>query len=254
MLLAGTFCLSLLLYVDRACISTAKEGITTDLQLSDTQWGWIMSAFAIGYALFQTPSGAIADRFGPRVLLSSVVILWSIFTGLSGAVRGFFSLFVTRFLFGAGEAGAFPGMARAVFSWIPMKERGLAQSINFSGSRLGAMFAMPVVSWMLVQLGWRSMFFVLMAVGFLWAIIWFLWFRDEPTDHPSISDEEKNYILANRQQPDPEQVQKVPFALMAKSANMRMAMIQYFCSNFTFYFALTWLFPHLKETVQPEYG
>jgi ACS family glucarate transporter-like MFS transporter len=248
LLLFGTFLLSVLLYVDRACISTAKGDITRDLGMSDTQWGWVMAAFALGYALFQTPTGAIADKFGPRVLLTSVVVLWSVFTGLSGMVRGYASLFTVRFLFGAGEAGAFPGMARAVFSWMPMSERGIAQSINFSGSRLGAMFAMPLVTWLLVQFGWRKMFLILMGVGFVWAVFWFLWFRDEPDHHPRISTEEKAFILANRQQPDAAQKQKVPFSLMARSPNMWMAMTQYFCSNFTFFFALTWLFPHLKKT------
>ncbi|HAV64604.1 MAG TPA: MFS transporter [Verrucomicrobiales bacterium] len=247
-LLLGTFLLSVLLYVDRACISTAKTDITRDLNLSDTQWGWVMAAFALGYALFQTPTGAIADRFGPRVLLTSVVVLWSVFTGLSGVVKSYVSLFAVRFLFGAGEAGAFPGIARALFSWIPMAERGTAQSINFSGSRLGAMFAMPLVTWLLVQFGWRNMFLILMVVGFVWAVFWYFWFRDEPADHPRISKEEKAFILANRQQPDATQKQKVPFSLMARSPNMWMVMIQYFCSNFTFFFALTWLFPHLKKT------
>ncbi|MBT5927731.1 MAG: MFS transporter [Verrucomicrobia bacterium] len=248
LLIFGTFLLSVLLYVDRACIATAKDSITSDLNLSDTQWGWVMSAFALGYAFFQTPTGAIADRFGPRILLSSVVVLWSIFTGLTGMARGFFSLFAVRFLFGAGEAGAFPGMARAVFSWIPMSERGLAQSINFSGSRLGAAFAMPLVTWLLVTTGWRNMFLILMGVGFVWTVLWYLWFRDEPTQHTSISDTEKNYILENRQPVDASQKQHVPFSLMARSPNMWMAMVQYFCSNFTFFFALSWLFPHLKKT------
>ena len=247
-LIFGTFLLSVLLYVDRACIATAKESITSDLDLTDTQWGWVMSAFALGYAFFQTPTGAIADRFGPRILLSSVVVLWSLFTGLTGMVRGFVSLFAVRLLFGAGEAGAFPGMARAVYSWIPMSERGLAQSINFSGSRLGAAFAMPLVTWLLVTTGWRIMFLILMGVGFVWAVFWFLWFRNEPTQHPGISDTEKRFILDQRQQSDAVQKQHIPFLLMARSPNMWMVMIQYFCSNFTFFFALSWLFPHLKKT------
>ena len=252
LLIFGTFLLSILLYVDRACIATAKEGIAGELQLSDTQWGWVMSAFALGYALLQTPTGAIADRFGPRVLLSAVVALWSLFTGLSGLVRNFASLFVVRFLFGAGEAGAFPGMARAIYSWIPMSERGIAQSINFAGSRLGAAFAMPLVAWLLVEFGWRQMFGILMVVGFVWTVLWYLWFRDEPEEHSGISEEEKAHILANRQTPDPEQKSRVPVALMLRSPNMWMAMTQYFCSNFTFFFALSWLFPHLKRTYALE--
>ena len=103
----------------------------------------MLSAFALGYALCQTPTGMLADRFGPRLVLAAVVTLWSLFTGLTGAVTGLAALLVVRFLFGAGEAGAFPGMARAIYSWIPMRERGIAQGVNFSGGRLGAAFALP---------------------------------------------------------------------------------------------------------------
>ncbi len=149
----GTFLLAMLLYVDRVCISTAKGPITADLKLSDTEFGWALSAFALGYALCQTPTGMLADRFGPRLVLAIVVIVWSIFTGLSGAVTGLTALLIVRFLFGAGEAGAFPGMARAIYSWIPMRERGLAQGVNFSGGRLGAAFALPLVAMMVVHSG-----------------------------------------------------------------------------------------------------
>ena len=93
----------------------------------------MLSAFALGYALFQTPTGMLADRYGPRLVLAAVVVVWSAFTGLTGAVAGLAALLVVRFLFGAGEAGAFPGMARAIYAWIPMRERGLAQGVNFSG-------------------------------------------------------------------------------------------------------------------------
>jgi MFS family permease len=111
-LVLSTFGLSVLLYVDRICISVAKEDVASDLQLSETQMGWVLSAFALGYALFQTPSGWLADRYGPRRVLSLIVVIWSVFTGLTAAAFGFASLLVTRLLFGAGEAGAFPGMAR----------------------------------------------------------------------------------------------------------------------------------------------
>src|SRR5436190_3345967 len=116
----GTFLLAMLLYVDRVCISTAKGPIATELGLNDTEFGWVLSAFALGYALFQTPTGILADRFGPRRVLTAVVIIWSIFTGLTGAARGLTTLLIIRFLFGAGEAGAYPGIAQAIYSWIPM--------------------------------------------------------------------------------------------------------------------------------------
>src|SRR5262245_613114 len=107
--LAGaTFLLAVLLYVDRICISTAKEGITHDLGLTDKQFGWVLSAFALGYALFQAPGGWLADRFGPRRVLTLVVAAWSFFTGLTGWASGYVAMLVVRFWFGAGEAGGFP--------------------------------------------------------------------------------------------------------------------------------------------------
>lgn len=249
-LVIGTFLLSVLLYIDRVCISVAKEPIAGALNLSDTQIGWVLSIFALGYALAQTPSGILNDRFGPRIILTSVVSFWSLFTALTGTAWNYFGLLITRFIFGVGEAGAFPGMARATFSWIPIKERGIVTGINFSGSRLGAAFALPAVAWMIETIGWRMSFFVLGGIGFVWALIWYWWFRDDPQQHKGISEEEKKYILETRQQVSDEEVEKLSGSLLFKSKNMWLAMGQYFASNFTFFFSLTWLFPHIKS----EYG
>jgi ACS family glucarate transporter-like MFS transporter len=158
LLVVLTFLLSLLLYIDRACISAATDSIRPALGFTEKQMGWVMSAFALGYALFQTPGGLLADRFGPRLVLAAVVGFWSLFTGLTAAAWSYVSMLVVRFLFGAGEAGAFPTMARAFYTWIPMPERGRVQGINFSGSRLGAAFALPVVAWMITAFGWRATF------------------------------------------------------------------------------------------------
>ena len=246
LLVTSTFLLSVLLYIDRVCISVAKEPIAGALQLSDKQIGWVLSIFALGYALAQTPVGILNDRYGPRVILTAVVSFWSLFTAMTGATWNFVSLLITRFVFGVGEAGAFPGIARATFSWIPIKERGIVTGINFSGSRLGAAFALPVVAWMIESLGWRSSFFVLGVIGFLWAIFWYWWFRDDPEQHKTISEKEKAYILKTRQQVSNLDTEKLSGALLFKSKNMWLAMGQYFASNFTFFFSLTWLFPHIK--------
>lgn len=254
-LVFGTFLLAMLLYVDRVCISAAKDAITSDLQLSDTQFGWVLSAFALGYALLQTPAGALADRFGPRTVLSGVVAFWSLFTGLTAAAVGFVSLLVSRFLFGAGEAGAFPGCARAFHSWLPVGERGLAQGVNFSGSRLGAAFALPVVAALVQEIGWRPSFLVLAAIGFAWAIAWWLWFRDDPETHPGVSEDERRLILEGRRLPghaSSSGTGALGMRRMLASRNVWLAMGQYFCSNFTFFFCLTWLFPHLRATYHLE--
>ena len=242
----GTFSLSLLLYIDRTCISVAKDPIAKSLGLSDTQMGWVLSAFALGYALAQTPSGILADRFGARRVLAGVVAFWSILTALTGAAWNFISLIIARFIFGVGEAGAFPSMARAAFSWIPLSERGLVTGINFSGSRLGAAFAMPLMAWMLTVLGWRTTFFVLGGAGIVWAFVWYALFRDMPEDHPKLSQEEKDLIVQTRQKHSAD-APALNAGIMLSSGNMWSAMAQYFCSNFTFFFCLTWLFPYIKN-------
>ncbi|QCW99547.1 MFS transporter [Aggregatimonas sangjinii] len=250
-MVAGTFLLALLLYIDRICISVAKDPIAAALDLSDKQMGWVLAAFSLGYAFFQTPSGIMADKFGPRKILASIVTIWSVFTALTGAAWNFISLLVLRFLFGAGEAGAFPGMSRAIYNWFPLKERGIVTGINFSGSRLGAAFALPLVAWLINDYGWRTTFVVLGCIGVLWAFGWYALFRDKPEDHKGISEPEKDYILATRQDRHVSLTkERINFGQLLHSKNMWLAMGQYFCSNFTFFFALTWLFPHIKQ----EYG
>lgn len=249
LLIAGTFLLSMLLYVDRACISTAKDAVRAEFGFDQRQWGWIMAAFALGYALCQTPAGLLSDRFGPRRILTAVVVFWSLFTYLTGLAWNFLSLLTARLLFGAGEAGAFPGCARAFYSWLPLAERGLAQGINFSGSRLGAALAMPLVASMIAAWGWRASFMLLGCVGFGWALFWYAWFRDEPTDHPGVSLEERELILRERQHADEDHTDppRLNAATLVGSRNMWLAMSQYVCSNFTFYFAITWSFQYVKD-------
>jgi ACS family glucarate transporter-like MFS transporter len=245
-MVAGTFILAMIVLFDRILISVAKEPVANDLSLSDKQMGWVLSIFALGYALFQTPSGYLADRFGARKVLTAVVSLWSIFTALTGAAYNFFSLMIVRFIFGVGEAGAFPSMARAIFSWIPLRERGIVNGINFSGGRIGAAIALPVVAWLIEITSWRMSFLIFGTIGVVWAIIWYLWFRDDPDNHPSISKEESEYIQKHIQKQTKTLGQKISIKKMFQERSMWLLMGQYFSSNFTFFFCLTWLFPHIK--------
>ena len=248
-LIGLTFALSMLLYVDRVAISTAKGPITSELGLSDTQFGWVLSAFALGYALFQTPGGFLADRYGARIALTTVVSLWSVFTALTGLAHGYVTLLVYRFLFGVGEAGAYPTCARAFYNWLPVAERGLAQGINFSGARVGAAFALPAIAWIVTAMGWRVTFYVLGGAGLAYAAAWWWWFRDLPEDHPSLSADERAVIVKGRAAVSTvASAPRLGVSAIARSANMWIAMGQYFASNFTFFFCLTWLFPYLQRT------
>jgi MFS transporter, ACS family, glucarate transporter len=158
--LAALFTLSLITYIDRACISVASTPISQELSLSNQAMGAVFSAFALGYAIAQMPGGWLADKFGPRLALSVVVIVWSFFTGLTGAVSSFSAMLAVRFLFGISEAGAFPGSARAIYNWLPATQRGIANGILFSGSRIGAAISFPLLTWMLTKYQWRSLGFV----------------------------------------------------------------------------------------------
>jgi MFS transporter, ACS family, glucarate transporter len=247
-LVVAAFSMSTLLYVDRIAISTAKGPVTGEMGLTDTQFGWVLSAFALGYALFQTPAGALADRFGPRLVLAAIVAIWSFFTALTGLAWSFASLLLFRFLFGAGEAGAYPTCARAFYTWLPVRERGLAQGVNFSGSRLGAAFALPIVAWLVTAVGWRAAFLILGGIGFVWAAAWFAWFRNTPEEHAGVSPAERAIILEGRGDVPGAAERGIRASDLARSANMWLAMGQYFASNFTFFFCLTWLFPHLQRT------
>jgi MFS family permease len=149
----------MILYLDRAAISSAKASVATALSLSDAAMGAVFSAFALGYAFAQIPSGWLADRFGPRVTLACVVALWSVFTVLTGVASGLFTLFVVRFLFGAAEAGAFPGSARVIYNWLPPRMHGIANGILFSGALVGGAVAFPFFQWLLGAHGWRMAFF-----------------------------------------------------------------------------------------------
>ena len=246
-LVAVTFTLTMLLYVDRIAISAGKSAVAQQFSLTDTQFGWVLSAFALGYALFQLPAGIFVDRFGPRLTLTLVVGAWSFFTGLTGLAWSLTSLLVFRLLFGLAEAGAFPTCARAFYAWLPVGERGLAQGINLSGSRLGAAFALPLVAWLLLTIGWRLAFLVLALAGMIWAVGWFVWFRNTPEEHASVSEGERATIAANRghihQVSEP-----LPLGKLLSIPNIWLLMGQYFASNYTFFFCLTWLFPYLQRT------
>ena len=233
LLVGGLFLLSLITYIDRAAISSAKGAIAEDLSLSDQSMGVVFSAFALGYALAQVPSGWFADRCGPRLALTVVVSAWSLLTAWTGAVRGLASLLAIRFVFGVAEAGAFPGAARAFFNWLPAGQRGRANGIIFSGARLGAALAFPVMAWLIDRFEWRAAFYLLGVPGLVWAGGWFAWFRDHP-----------------RAPVRPEAAVAAPpghFVRVLRSGGMALSMVQYFASNFTNFINLSWMHPYLKE-------
>ena len=238
-------------YICRVNVSTAAPLLMKEFNLDQVLMGRVFSAFLLGYALFQIPAGAFVDRFGPRLALTIIVGAWSFFTGMTGLAWSFASLLVFRLLFGLSEAGAFPACARVFYAWLPAGERGLAQGINLSGSRLGAAFALPLVAWLLLTIGWRFAFFILALVGIFWAAGWYAWFRNSPEEQRGVSPEERSYIAANRGAIE-KTAEPLPLSRLLCLPNIWLLMGQYFASNFTFFFCLTWLFPYLQRAYHLE--
>jgi ACS family glucarate transporter-like MFS transporter len=169
-----------------------------------------------------------------------------VLTAVTGAAFNYTSLLVIRFLFGAGEAGCFPALTKVAFFWFPVKERGLITGINFSGSRIGAAFALPLVAAMIVGVGWRMSFVIFGVVGVIFALSWWFFIKDKPEESTLVGDKEREYIIANRQKPA-EKKNFLSYGRVLSEGNVWLAMTQYICSNFTFYFTLTWMFPYIAE-------
>ena len=231
--------LSFLTIVDRVCISAAKSPMSADLGISDTAFGWVFGAFTVGYTLMMVPSGWLADRYGPRKTLALIVLIWSVLTAATGWVRGTAILLLVRFLFGLAEAGAFPGAARAISNWVPVRERGLALGLLNTGSRLGAAFGLAAMSICIVNVGWRVSFLLLAAAGILWSALWFWWFRDRPLATASGQELETS---VQRESPR----RTLDGKSLLRSKSVYIILFQYFASQFTFFICFSWLLPYLE--------
>lgn len=242
-------------YMDRICISTAKGAMQDDIAgLDDQMMGYAFGIFAIGYALFQIPAGWFSDRAGPRRALTIVVIVWSIFTAMSGFVYTALSLLIVRFLFGVGEAGAYPGATRALYTWLPAKERGLGQGIFHSGARIGAAASLVMMPLVIDAIGWRATFVLNAVIGLIWGAVWWFWYRDDPADHASVGPGELELIQRGIQDAEAPDNTAIPYVQIVTSANVLLAMFQYAASNITFFISITWLQPYIKDTWGDQYA
>ncbi|WZO96456.1 MFS transporter [Isosphaeraceae bacterium EP7] len=242
--------LAAITYLDRICMSQAAGPISAELGLDKRQMGWVFSAFTLGYLIFEVPTGWLGDRIGPRRVLTRVVLWWSAFTAVTGLVMGLKSLLLVRFCFGGGEAGAFPNIARALTRWFPTEQRGRAQGTIWTTARIGAAVSLPLTQWMLSLVGWKMTFVIYGLVGLVWAGVFRVWYRDEPADHPDISDEERNWIASWQKE------QGTAEADPAGGASWRAILTNpsvlglcgaTACSAFAWYFFATWMPTYLKE-------
>ncbi|MBM3725944.1 MAG: MFS transporter [Acidobacteria bacterium] len=237
--------LAILAYIDRVCISMAMPDMAKDLGLDKAQQGYIFSAFALAYAGFEIPGGWLGDYMGPRKVLMRIVIWWSAFTALTGAMWNFLSLWITRFLFGAGEAGCFPNLTKAFTTWLPPAERVRAQGIMWMFARWGGAFTPPLVILVFKYMSWRWAFVVFGALGTVWAYFFYRWFRDNPKDHPGVNAAELKLLGGADAMASGHG--DVPWAKLAGSRTVWLLWLQYFLLSFPWYFYITWLPTYLKE-------
>jgi ACS family glucarate transporter-like MFS transporter len=241
-LLRLTFLLSIITYIDRVCISTAAPSIRADLGLTADQMGWVFSAFVFAYAAFEVPTGWLGDVIGPRKVLTRVVLWWSGFTMATGLVWNYGSLLVARFLFGVGEAGAFPNISRSLSRWLPVQERGTAHGVIFMGSRLGGAVTPLIIGPIIAVSGWRASFWIFGLLGVVWCVFWWRWFRDDPAKHPGVNPEELQLIRAD----GPPRDVKIEFRRLL-NVNLLWICLMYFCFGYCLYFYLTWLPTYLRD-------
>lgn len=234
-------------YLDRACIASLAPGIMRDLGLTTVQMGYVFTAFQLAYALFEIPTASWADRTGTRSVLSRIVVWWSCLTAATGAAFSYPVLLVIRFLFGAGEAGAWPCVARTFSRWIPRRERGTAQGIFFAGAHLVGGLTPALVLWLSRLLSWRGIFVCFGAVGFVWVAVWRAWFRDDPSDHPAVNAAELQRIVADRQPDSRHSAGLGYWRALASSRTMLALCVMYVPNCMIFYFCITWLPTYLRQ-------
>jgi len=222
------FSLAAITYMDRLLISAAAPAISREFGLSTSRMGYIFSAFALGYALFEIPAGWWGDKIGARRALTRIVLCWSAFTALTGATVGFASLLIIRFVFGAGEAGAFPNIARTVANWFPSREQGRAMSASFLGIAMGSSLTAPIVLWLLARQSWRTVFCEFGVIGLLWIAAWLLLYQDH----------------AVKVETSPE---KIDWRWLSRSANLWCICGMYFAYGYGLYFYVTWLPTYLLK-------
>jgi ACS family glucarate transporter-like MFS transporter len=258
--------LAALTYLDRACFGVAVPLVVAELGLtSEADLRWAHLAFALAYGLFEIPTGWWGDRYGPRRVLIRIVLWWSFFTALTGLVGwrvagvtfgGLTLLVVVRFLFGAGEAGAFPNLARALQNWFPPEARARAQGCVWMSARLmggltplvwtvlvaGTAYTEPVVSW-------RGAFVLFGGLGLLWCLAFAWRFRNQPAEHPDVNPAERELIAAGRDA-TPATHEPVPWARVLFQRNLVCLYLMYFGITYGWYFNMT----YLSACLETRYG
>jgi len=250
------FVLSAVSYLDRVNISIAGGAVADSYHLTDVQLGRVFSAMLVGYALFQTVGGRLADRFGAHRVLTAGVVWWGIFTALTALVpaniAGALFLFIAvRFLLGAGEAVIYPAANQFVARWIPVRERGLANGWIFAGVGAGAGLTPPLITYVMVHYGWRSSFWVCAAIGVLAGAVWFLAARDTPAEHPRVSAAELAEIQSGLAEKSDVALTDakvlISWKRVVQSREVWAVTLSYFCYGYVAWIFFSWFYRYLAK-------
>ena len=234
-------------YMDRVVISAAIPTIQKEYGFSLVTMGYIISSFRWGYALFQIPGGWFGDKIGPRRALTLIVGWWSLFTSATAFAWSAASMIVIRFLFGMGEAGAFPIATRSLSRWILPAERGFAQGITHAGSRLGAAMTPSLVVLLIANYGWRTAFVSFGMLGLIWSAVWYWYYRDTPAEHSSVGDEELHLITGSLGEARPKVRPSVPWSRILASREVWNVSLMYFCYGYCLAVYLDWFPTYLND-------
>jgi sugar phosphate permease len=237
--------LAILAYVDRVCLSMAAPSVRRDLGLDAVQMGYVFSTFALAYALFGPPSGWLGDRFGPKKVLIFIVTWWSVCIAATGWTWNFVSIIAVQLLFGAGEAGCFPNLTKAISIWLPQRERVRAQGLMWTFARLGGAFTPPLMLLLIANMTWRWAFSVVGCLGLLWALFFTLFYRNSPRDHPAVNAAELA-LIGGASSASGGKI-KVPWAKLVGSRTVWLIWAQWYLVSYPFYFFLTWWPTYLME-------
>ena len=237
--------LAVITYIDRVSISQAMPFISKELGLTAVQQAWVLGIFAWAYALFEIPGGWLGDRIGPRKVLMRIVLWWSVFTAATGWVRSATALIITRGLFGAGEAGAFPNLTRMLTTWLPVKERERAQAIVWLSTRVAGAFTPLLVVSLIELVSWRRTFEIFGVLGVIWAVLFYRWYRDDPASHPRVNQAEIALLPPARDTA----VAKsgVPWRLIFSRPSVWLLSLQYMCLAYGWFFYINWLPTYLRN-------
>jgi MFS family permease len=229
-------------YIDRVVISSAVPSIQKEFGFSIVTMGWILSSFQWAYAIFQIPGGWLGDRIGPRRALTLIVTWWSLFTCATVLAWSAGSMALIRFLFGMGEAGAFPIATRSLSRWMLPTERGFAQGATHAGSRLGGALTPALVVLIIAHYGWRTAFLCCGSLGLIWAAVWFWYYRNTPDEHKSVNSEEREQIRSAL-----ELARGSKSTQSLRSRQMWILSAMYFCYAYNLSVYLVWFPKYLND-------